>query len=164
MNFLKTIEYTPANQSNSWCAYAEKAAAVCIAPAQWLAKDLLGDSNKIKIAYISSTGLELGHFKDPKGTGIKKLLRVVAAILLVIPGVLCAFALRFIARKDREIELKHQIMHRKLTDEENLELFNLIEARKTLANEKQGEPISCILCCICMLLCCMVCGGGRRNR
>jgi hypothetical protein len=163
MNFLKTVDYTPDNQSNSWCAYAEKAAAVCIAPAQWLAKDLLGDSTKYIITEISSDDLRYKLIKDPKCTGFKKLLRVVAAILLVIPGVICASALQFVARKDREIELKHQFVRRELTEAEQHEFVKLIEARKKLANQQQGSDIECLLCCICMLLCCLVCQGrGKR--
>ncbi len=162
-NFLSTVDYPSDDQSNSWSACAEKAAAVCIAPAQWLAKDLFGMQTRYRIDHILSSGCKGNPVSDPKYTGLKKLLRVVAAILLVIPGVLCASALRFFARKDREIELKHQILHRRLTDEENQELFNLVEARKTLANQKQGNDTECLLCCICMLLCCLVCQGrGKR--
>jgi hypothetical protein len=163
--FFNTVQYDADFEDNSWLSKVEAAADVCRAPSQWLAAELWSGGKKYIVTKPDSN--KMSDFDDgvccnevkPKVTqGMQKVIRIGLGLFLSLPGQILALPLMGIAyAASKEIFLKHKISVRKLSEEEQKELVELIQKRQELAKERQGCEPNCLLCTICCLLCYLVC-------
>lgn len=157
MGFFSNVQYGPKIASNGWLNLAEEAANVCRAPRRWLSADLLGAQKHWVVMGCSKDQLEKQEMAPDVSQGIRKVIRVVLSLFLALPGELAGAFFMAIAYINPEIRLKHQAAVRDLTVEERQKLADFIQARQKLAEERQGcDPITCLLCSICCMMCSLV--------
>ncbi|MGA8164691.1 MAG: hypothetical protein WB791_06660 [Waddliaceae bacterium] len=160
MSFFSTVHYAPLLQDKGWVAKAEAAADVCRAPARWICSEFqVLDKGRVYY-YIENLDSSItAEERESKPTkGMRKAMRIMAGILLSIPGQLLGSALMGIAFTSKEIRLKHQTVSTLSTKEKKEELQRFVDERRRVANEQQGcDSISCSLCTIICLLCYIAC-------
>lgn len=155
-----SVQYDPEYKDNSWYSLAEEAADICRAPCQWVESELRSGGKKYVLTKSDDNLFKAEEVETNCTRGIQKVLRIVIGSLLSLPGKALAVPLMAYAFSSEEIRLKHQIVCRELTSEEQKKLIDLIEERQRLAKERQGcDPIisPCILASICCMLCCIIC-------
>lgn len=172
VEMFNTVQYHPALKDDSWIGKLEAAADVCRGPSRWVAAEFFGWGKTYIVGYMLppkagedekvENVLNFGVQEEedlPVVTGMQKAMRIALGIILSVPGQILAVPLTAIIYCcSEEIRLKHTIAVRKLSDEEQQKLAELIMKRQELAKERQGcEPISCALWTICSLLCYLVC-------
>lgn len=167
--FFNTVQYDSDLQDDSVFSRLEAAADVCRAPSRWVATEIWSGGKTYTIHHIKeddeiqqdgeNQNLNCEATDSKSMQGIQKVVRILAGLILSLPGQVLALALMgaaFIGSE--EIRLKHKMSVRTLSEEERQKVEELIQKRQELAKERQGcEPVSCILCSICCLLCCLVC-------
>lgn len=160
MGFFNTVTYSKSLEDNSWFAKAESLADACRAPSKWVAAEIWSGGKTYQVSDFNRS-LNIRERNTPTSEGLLgKIARVVAGVILAVPGYLLSIPLMSSAYLSEEIRLKHAWSSRKLTDKEFDRLNELIDERKAVSKEQQGcEPISCMLVSIVCLMCCLVCAA-----
>lgn len=163
MGFFSTVEYSQTMQDNGWFSKAETAADILRAPSRWVAAEVWGGGKRFKVFEKQELlhihkDLTCKEFPEELAQGIRKIARIFIGGILSLFGQILAIPCMSLAFLSSEIRLKHKFASRELTAEERTQLRKMIDERMKLAKERQGcEPISCLLCSICLLMCSMVC-------
>lgn len=152
------VEYHPNLRGDCFFNQAESLADKCRAPVEWVKTELGFNSRKRIITKVSESNIESIEVASKQCKGVQKLSRIVCGCFLSIPGIVAAVPLRVIASFSEEVCLKRQIKKEELSPENRKRLSDLIARRQTLEDiRKECEPVTCILCMICMLIFCQVC-------